>query len=507
MTHPIVVDLFAGGGGVSLAIRLALGRDPDIAVNHNREAIAMHRVNHPHALHVCGDVWDVSPRRACGGRAVALLWLSPDCRFYSKARGGKPRDKRNRALAWVAVRWAKDVRPDVIILENVEEFSGWGPLDGTGRPIKALAGHTFRRWVGELERAGYRVEWRELRACDYGAPTTRKRLFVIARCDGEPIVWPAPTHGPGLEPYRTAAQCIDWSIPCPSIFLSREEGRAIGVKRPLADKTMARIARGIRRFVLDTADPFVIPVTHQDDERVHSIREPLRTVTGANRGELALVSPTLVQTGYGERPGQAPRSLDLHAPLGTVVAGGQKHALVAAFLAKHYGGKETPGGDVRDPMSTVTCRDHHALVAAHITKLYGTSTGHDAREPLHTITAGGGKGGGHLAEVRAFLMRYNGDAVGHPLQLSLGTVTTARRFGVVTMHGNEYVITDIGMRMLQPRELFRAQGFPDSYVIDPMVGGKRLSKTAQIRMCGNSVCPPLARAVVAANVEHLEAAA
>lgn len=498
LATPLVVDLFAGGGGASLAIEQALGRSPDVAVNHDPEAVAMHAANHPHTLHLCGDVWDVSPRKVCKGRPVGLLWLSPDCKHFSKAKGGKPREKKIRSLAWVAVRWAHDVRPSVIVLENVEEFTTWGPLGPCGRPIKALASRTFRRWVGELEAARYRVEWRELRACDYGAPTSRKRLFLVARRDGEPIVWPEPTHGPGRIPFRTAAECIDWSLPCPSIFER---------SKPLAEKTLARIARGIRRFVIESADPFVIPLTHNGDHRVHSIREPLRTVTGANRGELAFVSPTLIQTGYGERKGQAPRSLDLHAPLGTVVAGGAKHALVAAFLAKHYGGNEGPGSDLRDSMSTVTCRDHHALVSAHISKLYGTSTGHDMREPLHTVTAGGGKGGGHLAEVRAFLTRYNSGAVGQTLELPLGAVTTARRFGLVVVRGELYEIADIGMRMLQPRELFRAQGFPDSYVIDPIVNGKRLSKTAQIRMCGNSVCPPIARAIVAANVGSMLAAA
>lgn len=494
MSAPITVDLFAGGGGTSVAIEHALGRSPDVAVNHDPEAVAMHEANHPHTHHLCGDVWDVSPRKVCKGRPVGLLWLSPDCKHFSKAKGGKPREKKIRSLAWVAVRWAHDVRPSVIILENVEEFTTWGPLGPCGRPIKALASRTFQRWVGELERAGYRVEWRELRACDYGAPTSRKRLFLVARCDGEPIVWPTPTHGPGRIPFRTAAECIDWSIPCPSIFER---------SKPLAEKTLARIARGIRRFVLEAADPFVIPLTHAGDHRVHSIRDPLRTVTGANRGELAFVSPTLIQTGYGERPGQAPRSLDLHAPLGTVVAGGQKHALVAAFLAKHYGGNETPGSNLRDSMSTVTCRDHHALVTAHISKLYGTSTGHDVRDPLHTVTAGGGKGGGHLAEVRALLERLAPES---PVQLSLDTVAGLPP-GHVLVGGERYVIADIGMRMLQPRELYRAQGFPDSYVIDPVVNGKRLSKTAQIRMCGNSVSPPPATALVAANVGDMLAAA
>lgn len=489
--NDIIVDLFAGGGGASAAIERALGRSPDIAVNHDHAALAMHEANHPRTKHLCGDVWDVRPREVCGGRHVSLLWMSPDCTHHSKAKGGKPLSAKRRALAEVGVRWARTVRPDVIMLENVEEFQRWGPLGPCGRPIKSLASTTFRRWVSKLEKLGYAVEWRELRACDYGAPTSRKRLFLVARCDGNPIVWPTPTHGPGLDPYRTAAECIDWSIPCPSIFTR---------SRPLAEKTLARIARGIRRFVLDHADPFVIPLTHVGDHRVHSIREPPRTITGANRGELAFVSPTLIQTGYGERKGQAPRSLDLHQPLGTVVAGGAKHALVAAFLAKHYGGNNrSPGLDMREPTSTVTCVDHHSLVSAHISKLYGTSTGHDAREPLHTVTSGGC----HLAEVCALLARFASD---EQSQLSFDDVAPLP-LGHVRIASERYAIVDIGMRMLQPRELFRAQGFPDSYIIDPVVDGKPLNKTAQIRMCGNSVSPPVAAALVRANVQRLAEAA
>jgi DNA (cytosine-5)-methyltransferase 1 len=505
---PLIVDLFAGGGGASLAIETALGRSPDIAVNHDPEAVAMHAANHPATRHLCGDVWDVRPRQVCDGRPVELLWASPDCTFHSKARGGKPfRDPKSavgrRGLAWVVTRWARDVRPRVICLENVEEFEDWGPLGEDGRPDPARRGLTFRRWVGTLKAAGYAVEWRELRACDYGAPTSRKRLFLVARSDGLPIVWPLPTHGPGRIPYRTAAECIDWSIPCPSIF---------GRRKPLAEKTLRRIARGIRRFVLDAADPFIIPTTHGGDDRVHSIRDPLRTITSAHRGEHAIVAPTLVknmtnnvgqrtdaplstiltgnhhylvaptmvQTGYGEREGQAPRVLDLHKPLTTVVADGQKHALVSAFLAKHFGGHEGPGSSLSLPFGTVTCRDHHAIVTASVQ-------------------------GDRRGEVRAFLTKYYGTSDGQQAQLPLGTVTTRDRFGIVIVRGEAYEISDIGMRMLQPRELFRAQGFPDSYVIDPP--DSPLSKTAQVRMCGNSVSPPPAVAILKANLAREEVVA
>jgi DNA (cytosine-5)-methyltransferase 1 len=434
----IIVDNFAGGGGASTGIATALGRAPDVAVNHDAEAVVMHAANHPDTLHLCGDVWEYDPReivRRFNGRRVGLLWASPDCKHFSKAKGGQlVRSKKIRALAWVVVRWAKTVRPRVIILENVEEFQTWGPLDDAGRPDVAKRGVTFRRWQADLRSAGYVVEMRMLRACDYGAPTTRRRLFIIARCDGEPIVWPTSTHGPGRLPFRTAAECIDWSLPCPSIF---------DRKRPLAENTLRRIARGIQKFVLGAAKPFVVPSPR------------------------ALVAPSMIAASWGERAGQAPRVHDLHAPMPTIVAGGVKQALVAAFLAKHYGGHEGAGAAVTTPFATITCKDHHALVRAFLTKYYGET---DA-----------------------------GARAGQAVNESLHTITTEPRFGLVTVEGEKYEIRDIGMRMLTPRELFRSQGFDDSYVIDPVFNGKRLSITAQVRMCGNSVSPPMAAALVAAN--------
>jgi DNA (cytosine-5)-methyltransferase 1 len=453
----VIVDNFAGGGGASTGIELALGRSPDIAVNHDPTAIAMHAANHPETRHLCGDVWDVDPAGVTNGETVDLAWFSPDCKHHSKAKGGKPRDAKIRALAWVVVRWARAVHPRVIILENVEEFQDWGPLLSNHLPDPKRLGSTFRMWLGKLKASGYNVQMRELRACDYGAPTTRKRLFVIARCDGHPIVWPEPTHGPGRsQPWRTAAECIDWSIPCPSIF---------GRRRPLADNTMRRIARGIQKFVIDNPRPFIVPVKTWGGggNEPRAIDEPMRTITASKRGEFAVVAPTLVQTGYGERPGQAPRCLDLHQPLGTVVGCGQKHGLVAAFLAKHNGGHEATGSSLDEPIHTVTAKDHHSLV-------------------------------------HAFLARYNGGATGQKVDRAIGAITTARRFGLVTVHGEKWSIADIGMRMLQPRELFRAQGFDDAYIIERDANGKRFTKTAQIRCCGNSVCPPLAAALVRANV-------
>lgn len=433
--HELVVDLFAGGGGASEGIARALGRHPDIAINHDSCAVAMHAANHPTTTHYCESVFRVQPRDACGGRPVGLLWLSPDCTHHSKAKGGKPRKKKTRGLAWVAVRWARDVAPRVICLENVEEFADWGPLDEYDQPDPARIGQTFRAFCSKLRRYGYVVEHRLLVAADYGAPTTRKRLFLIARRDGEPIAWPEPTHGKGrARPWRTAAEIIDWSLPCPSIF-----ERA----RPLAEATLRRIAFGVRRFVVDAPRPFLAPMMNG-----------------------ALVSPTLIQTGYGERPGQTPRAPGLAKPIGTVVAGGAKHALVAVFLTKHYGG--VVGHGLERAIGTITTQDHHSLTAATLTK----------------------SSCAHADEARELLERHAPDA-SSPL---------------VTIDGEPWVISDIGMRMLSPRELFRAQGFRDSYVID-QAHGRVLTKTEQIARAGNSVPPCLAEAIVRANVPRRAAEA
>ena len=502
----LIVDSFAGGGGASLGIEMALGRSPDIAINHDAEAIALHEANHPTSRHYQADAWQVDPVEACGGEPVSLMWLSPDCKHFSKAKGGKPVSKRVRGLAWVAVRWAAAVRPAVIVLENVEEFQTWGPvLRDTGRPCPDRKGQTFRRFVGKLRRLGYVVEHRELRACDYGAPTSRKRLFLIARCDGQPIVWPKPTHGKGTgKPWRTAAECIDWSLPCPSIFLTREEGRAIGVKRPLADATMRRIARGVKRYVLDTAEPFIVGLggrMGQSPER--PVSRPYQTITA--KADAALVAPYLVPR-YGEREGQEPRAQSVQKPLSTIVPTQNGAQLVAAFLAKHYGGHETPGAPLELPLSTATTQDHHAVIAAHLQRDFGQSVGSGMDAPAPTITAGGN---GHLSEVRAFLVKYYGTEQRPSLFAPLPTVTSKDRFGLVTVHDTDYVIADIGMRMLSPRELYRAQSFPDSYLIDITFRGKPLTKTAQVRMCGNSVPPLMAREIIAVNVpaEAVEVAA
>jgi DNA (cytosine-5)-methyltransferase 1 len=544
-----VIDGFAGGGGASTGIERAIGRSPNIAINHDREALAMHKANHPDTVHLKTNITKVNWHRLGKGRRFAFAWFSPDCTFHSKARGGKPfRDKdrarRIRGLAWEAVRCAEALKGRIrmMFIENVEEWQQWGPLGADGRPDPAKKGQSFNRCIAHFKKHGATaIEWRELVGKDYGSPTTRKRLFVVIRFDGLPIVWPAPTHGPRRQsPYRTAAECIDFSLPVPSIFFTPDEARSWG--RPLADATMRRIARGINKFVVNAADPFIIPLTHQGHDRAYSLDGPLPTITGAHRGELALVTPfltehanasnqrnfaadeplrticagvkgghfalvapTLINTRNGERDGQLPRVLDIRQPFATITAQGSQGAVVAAFLAKHNGGHEATGQQLQFPADTITTRDQKALVTSHLLKLYGTSQdGVAVGEPMPTVTATGN----HLAEVRAFLVKFYGNEKdGQPLRVPLGTVTTKDRFGLitVTIAGEQYVIADIGMRMLAPRELYRAQGFPESYNIDEGVDVEtgeyiKFTKQAQTRLVGNSVCPDVAESLVRANL-------
>jgi DNA (cytosine-5)-methyltransferase 1 len=583
----LLVVNFAGGGGSCKGIEMGLGRRVDIAINHDPEAVAMHTANHPETKHYCESVWEIDPREVTQGRPVGLVWLSPDCKHFSKAKGGKPVEKKIRGLAWVALRWAAVAMPRVIILENVEEFRTWGPLivdgDGKARPCPKNKGREFNAFCNALRRQGYQVEHRELRACDYGTPTIRKRLFLIARRDGQPTVWPPATHGDPrniatkankLKPWRTAAECIDFTLPCPSIFER---------KRPLADATLRRIAKGIMRYVVNAAEPFIVKYYGQKNEgefRGSGINEPLHTQSTENRfaivapvltehanastprcmpaeeplrticaqtkgGHHALIAPTLIQTGYGEREGQAPRAIDIEKPLGTLV-GSQKHALVSAFMAKHYGG--VVGHSLQgEPLHTVTSTDHNSLVTvnlihmghgeqcstgakrwsdgtrniehplntatassvhaavvtSNLAKMRGDNIGQDDRDPLQTISAQGT----HFAEVRAFVIKYYGTDQDPNLTEPLHTVTTKDRYGLVTVAGEEYAIADIGLRMLAPKELFKAQGFPDNYItewgIDPNGQRINLTKSAQVRMCGNSVCPPVAAALVRANLPEL----
>lgn len=473
----LIVDNFAGGGGASTGIEMATGYSVDIAINHDPEAIRMHKANHPSTKHYCESVWDVDPIQACKGHPVGLAWFSPDCKHFSKAKGGKPKDKAIRGLAWVALRWAGLVRPRVIILENVEEFKTWGPLNRSHRPIKNKQGVTFKKFVKQFKELGYDVEFNELVAADYGAPTKRKRFFMIARCDGKPIKWPKHTHGPlnseevkaGLvKPYVGAYTKLDFSIPCPSIFdTSAEIKEKYGIRavRPLADKTMQRIARGIKKFVIDNQEPFIVPI------------------------------------GYGERRGQAPRIHDIREPLPTIVSSG-KHYLCAPALIQYH--SETSKDDVRgqmikEPLMTVDGSNRYGLVTSFLSKFYKSGTGQDIREPLHTITTSAG----HFGEVRAFLIKYYGEGTGQDIKEPLDTITSKDRFGLVTIEGVEYQIVDIGLRMLEPKELYGCQGFPDDYIIDHDFEGKTYSRTEQVKRCGNAVPPPFAQAIVKANLPEL----
>jgi DNA (cytosine-5)-methyltransferase 1 len=492
--------LFAGLGGQSLGEKAATGRSPDIAINHWDVAIAVHKANHPTTRHYVESVFKVDPREATDGKPVALLWLSPDCTHHSKAKGGKPRDQKIRGLAWSAIPWAIHVKPRVIMLENVVEFLDWGPLDQTtGQPIAARKGQTFRAFVRRLEQIGYVVEWRKLRAHDYGAPTKRTRLFLIARSDGKPIVWPTPTHGPLAKPYRTAGECIDWAIPAPSIF-DRD--------KPLVEKTLARVARGADKFVLRAARPFLVSVNHggvgRNDLRVHDIDEPAPTITGGSRGGHALVIPYLVHRSNGERIGQAPRIYDVQEPLGTIVAQGQKHALCAAFLARHFG--ERPGSNwvagaaLDEPMPTITATDHHSLVAAYLCRYNGQSREQPLGEPLTTIDT---KDRFALVQARIAAPTLTVDMMPRARQvaafLRAHGYDVPSEFATVTVDGVELVVWDLCMRMLVAPELQRASGFPDSYRIDIEHDGKLITKTDQIRLIGNAVPPVWPEELIAAN--------
>ncbi|TDN64292.1 DNA cytosine methyltransferase [Scandinavium goeteborgense] len=651
--NEIIVDNFAGGGGASTGIELATGRSVDIAINHDVNAVAMHTTNHPETLHYCESVFDIDPLAATAGKSVGLAWFSPDCRHFSKAKGAKPVEKEIRGLAWIVIRWALAVRPRVMMLENVEEFRTWGPLissDDGLRPDPDRIGETFEAFCGMLSGGvpvdhpalqecceslgieagspqvqrlikglGYAVDHRELRACDYGAPTIRKRLFMVMRCDGAPVTWPVPSHGdPKLaevqngqrKPWRTAAECIDWSLVCPSIF---------DRKKPLAENTLKRIARGIQRFVLESPTPFIVKCNHTTtrgkydcfrgqelgaplqtitkthgyaiavphltkfrtgatgqpvtepvptvtagtskrpggnghalgiveaaltpflagnggseyqakprplDKPAHTILkesrccvvapviarqfgastghradEPSATVTAGGGGKSQLVVPTLIQMGYGERPGQAPRVLQLDNPLGTITAGGGKFALVAANMVKHFGGNYSGCGlPLDEPIHTVTTTDHHALITSSIIKMRGTNTGQPTDTPLQTVTAGGQ----HFGEVQTHLAAEGYDEDRANLVTSfLKQYCSADSDGLVTVEGVVYRIVDIGMRMLQPHELYRAQGFPDWYIIDRDYTGQRYAKDKQVARCGNAVPPPFAEALVRANLPEL----
>jgi len=524
----LFVDNFAGGGGASTGIEAAIGRSVDIAINHDPDAIAMHKANHPASKHYCEDVWQVDPVEACGGNRVALAWFSPDCTHFSRAKGGKPVDKNIRGLAWVTVKWALLVRPRVIMLENVPEIQTWGPLGSDGKPDKTRVGETFDGFICALTTGmppthpafeemcsalgidsdspeavrisaglGYDLEYRVLRSCDYGAPTTRTRFYLIARSDGRPIVWAEPTHAPkdsadvkaGRKlPYHTAAECIDWSIPAQSIF-ERD--------KPLAENTMRRIARGIQKFVFENPEPFIVPIGYGERDgqtpRVNSIDRPLGTVVTS--GKHYLVAPTLIQY-HSETNTDEVRGQELSEPLMTVDTS-PRYALSVAHIMKNYAGGYTGAGSPADaPLGTVTAKDHNSLVTAHIMTMRNHMDGQPADEPLTTVSCSGA----HHAEVQAFLVKYFSTGAAKSVNEPLDTVTTKDRFALVTVHGEEYIIADIKMRMLQPRELFNAQGFPHDYIIDHDADGHPYPKSKQVARCGNAVTPPVPAALVRVNL-------
>lgn len=572
----IVVDNFAGGGGASTGIEIAMGKSVDIAINHDPAAIAMHRANHPSTEHYCEDVWEVDPKAACAGRPVALAWFSPDCKHHSKAKGGKPVDKHIRGLAWVAIRWAYLVRPRVLMLENVEEFRDWGPLDEKNRPIKERAGETFDGFIralttgipathpayGEMcevlritedcemalalqKGLDYKVDHRLLRACDYGAPTVRRRFFMIARSDGKRIVWPEPTHAePGSlevavglkEAWRPVSEVLDFNLPCPSIFASSEEimeQYGIRAVRPLSENTLKRIARGIMKFVINNPEPFIVSIAQTKfagDGRQSSINEPLRTIvskaehclceptlapvmlrnnenaTGSDvrepmdtittGGHHMLVAPNLIQ--YHSEQGEDMRGQEIEKPLMTVDAS-NRYGLVSTFISKYYNSADDSSG-ADEPLPTVTTIDHNAVCAVAVTQFNNNSIGQEVTKPLNTMTAHTN----HFGEVCAFLVKYygNGDnAVS--CKKPIPTITAKDRMGLVTVRGQDYQIVDIGLRMLTPRELFDAQGFPKDYIIDVDADGNAYTKAQQVARCGNAVCPPIPTALVRANLPEI----
>ena len=616
MTGEIIVDNFAGGGGASTGIEIATGMAVAIAINHDPAAILMHKTNHPYTEHLQASVWDVDPKSVCRGRPVGLAWFSPDCKHFSKAKGAALVDRKIRGLAWITLRWAAEVRPRVIILENVEEFQTWGPVR-KGKPVKKLAGTTFRKFISQLEALGYTVEFRELVAADFGAPTSRKRFYMIARCDGKPIVWPKPTHSKtgadGLPKWRSAAEIIDWSLPCPSVFASKAEiMERYGLKavRPLAKNTMRRVIRGVDKFTIRSGRPFIVPTGYGERKgqapRVHDIDAPVPTIVGTGKenlcrpllapvtvtntsnsvggtvgapvhtvttaGNQMLVTPFLAECNHSGGGHIAPvtdahktitakhtggivapaliqyhteqtehvrasglgtpihtvdasnrygltcanlveyytggRPLDVQDPLHTVTSH-DREAVVAAHIAKYYGG--VVGEKVGEPLPTVTAIDHNAVCAAHVVKFKGDNVGTPPSEPLQTVTASAGKeracSGGTFAVCRAHLAKIrSGDDLGHWPEIRAllnefcGYTLAEDEVLLLEIGGALYYIADIGLRMLSPRELYNAMGFPPDYIIDRDYLGNEYKKSAQVARCGNAVCPPVASALVRANL-------
>lgn len=570
MTGEIIVDNFAGGGGASTGIEIATGMAVAIAINHDPAAILMYKTNHPYTEHFQASVWDIDPVAVCRGRRVGLAWFSPDCKHFSKAKGAALVDRKIRGLAWITLRWAAKVRPRVIILENVEEFQTWGPVR-KGKPVKKLAGTTFRKFIDQLTELGYTVEYRELIAADYGAPTSRKRFYMVARCDRKPIVWPKPTHSKtgadGLPKWRCASEIIDWSLPCPSVFASKAQIMdKYGLKavRPLAKNTMRRIIRGVDKFTIRSGKPFIVQQKFQN--AAQNIEKPLTTVTAVGAHELCkpllapvtvtntsnsvggtvgapvhtvttagnqmlvtpflaecnhsggghiapvtdahktitakhtggIVAPALIQ--YHTEQTEHVRASGLGTPIHTVDAS-NRYGLTCANLVEYYtGGRPL---DVQDPMHTVTSHDREAVVAAHVVKFKGDNLGHGADEPMQTVTTSAGE----FAVCKAYLAKMrSGDDLGHWPEIRAllnefcGYALADDDVLLLEIGGALYYIADIGLRMLSPRELYNAMGFPPDYIIDRDYEGNKYKKSAQVARCGNAVCPPVASALVRANL-------
>ena len=548
----IIVDNFAGGGGASTGMELATGRPVAIAINHDPDAILMHRTNHPYTEHMQASVWDVDPREVCRGRPVGLAWFSPDCKHFSKAKGAALVDRNIRGLAWIVLRWAGTVRPRVIILENVEEFVTWGPVR-KGKPVKKKAGQTFQKWKRQLLELGYQVEHREIVAADLGAPTTRKRFVLVARCDGRPIVWPERTHGPRdseevrdgrLLPWKSAAEIIDWSVPCYSVFASKRELKekyGVNAVRPLADNTMRRVIRGVDKFTIRSGHPFIVERNHESGtaanimsigqtgggDRVRDARDP--APTGVTKQEACVVAANIIQ--YHTEQTENVRANGLRMPLPTVDASNRyglttaqlveyfgngqpidvrkpmhtitshdREAIVCAHICKYYGG--VIGAEAQEPLPTVTAVDHNAVAAAHIVEFKGRDIGQDADRPLRTITASAGE----FADCRAELMEAGSqDLIHWPeirdlLNRHCGYEMADDEILLLEIGGGLYFIADILLRMLTPRELYNAMGFPPDYIIDRDYLGNEYGKTKQVARCGNAVCPPMATALVRANL-------
>lgn len=617
------VDSFAGGGGASTGIELATGHPIDIAINHNEAAIMMHQRNHPFTEHYIEDIWAVDPKAAVRGRHVKLAWFSPDCKHFSRAKGSALVDKKIRGLAWVVLKWAAAVRPDVIMLENVPEFVTWGPVR-KGKPVKSKAGQTYEKWLSQLKALGYEVETRKICAADVGAPTIRTRFHLVARCDGKPIVWPKRTHAPRdseevksgkLLPWRSAAEIINWDLECPSIFATKAEIKekyGINAIRPLRDNTLRRIAKGLDKFVLKNAEPFIVPVgygekkgqaprthdpkeplstvvsstkqyvcdpvmtpysvecNHGGERQARGLEDPLNTVTGKFTGGVAspvmtpfhmhnhsnavgtdvrepvntvtgvgaqmviepvctpyimcnnagnaphevgeptptittgnrnfVVAPHLIQY-HSEQSSKEVRGQKINEPIQTVDAA-NRYGLTATYLTEYYGNGRD-GISVKDPMQTITAKDRECITMAHLAHFKGKDKGQHPLDPLMTITARDGQ----FADVRTMLVKWDGHTdlgywpeVRKMLNKYCDYNIAENEILIISIFGIWYFISDIGLRMLSPRELYDAMGFPHDYIIDKDINGNAITRTDQVARCGNAVCPAVAEALTRANL-------